>query len=441
MPLRRSLIFSLRRVLHSAAYLLASLAALAFFLVLLMLIETIIYTISGQAVSIWAMILAALFAAIFFSPVVHRLQGMVDRMFFRKQLDTLEAIQQLGAGDLAELPQEHVEQALLERIAAICHRGSVVLDERGHDAKGRIFCFPESAVLPPPAGAFCLSYELVLPIERRESTVWLHLGSRLDGWVTDSDERQSLKRLARFAAMSLEHARLSHQQSQQVRLDSITRVMGQLHSHDMKNRLHDLAFVAHHLQSGKLDEQDMQMMVTSIRKVVGRIQTLMQRMADPNAPIHPKLKICNLTALLKQRIQERLWPELIHIHIDFSNTALVSGDAVLLQGVFENLFDNALQAMNKQGDLYIYSQCQSGCLQIAVRDGGNGMSNDFIKHRLFRLFATSKADGLGIGLYLSKRIIEAHVGKLSAESGGEGKGSTFWVSLPLCSDNDKDSVS
>ncbi len=401
-----------------------------------MLAEAILYTITGLAVSIWAMVFAALSAAIFFSPVVYSLQGMIDRVFFRKQLDTLDAIQQLGAGDLAELPQEHVEQALLERIAAICHRGSVVLDERSPDGEGRVFCYPKSAVLPPLSGVFCDSYELVLPIDRREGMVWLHLGPRLDGWPTDSDERQSLKRLARFAAMSLEHARLSHHQSQQVRLDSITRVTGQLHSHDLKNRLHDLSFLAHHLESGKLDASDMKMMVLSIRKVVDRMEALMQRMADPNAPIHPKLKICDLTGLLKKRIAERLWPERMHVHTDFSDTALVLCDIVLLQGVFENLFDNAVQAMNKQGDLHIASKCQTGCLLISVRDVGNGMTSDFIKYRLFRLFATSKSDGLGIGLYLSQRIAQAHGGKILAESEGEGKGSTFWVNIPLYKDNE-----
>jgi len=110
----------------------------------------------------------------------------------------------------------------------------------------------------------------------------------------------------------------------------------------------------------------------------------------------------------------------------------VLADALLLQGVFENLFDNAVQAMNKQGELDISAQVKGDFLQVDVRDYGNGMSARFIEHRLFRMFATSKEDGLGIGLYLSQRIVEAHGGKISANSDGEGKGCTFHVTLPLC---------
>jgi len=426
--------FSLRRLLHSAAYFLASLATLSLFIVVLMLAEGLIYALTGRAASMWAMALAGLAIAVFFSPIVQRLQHLIDRILFHRQLDTLETIQQLGAGDLAELPQEHVEYALLERIAAICHRSTVVLDERDDEGDGTVFCYPASAVLPPVTGTSCPDYELVLPISRREKMVWLHLSPRLDGWATDHDEYQSLQHLARFAAMSLEHARLSHQQSQLARLDSISRVTGQLHSHDMKNRLHDLVFLAHHLASGKLEENELSMLVTSIRKVVGRMQTVMQGMADPNAPIHPKLKVCDITGLLRQHIDERLWPELVHVNIDFPLLPPILGDIQLLQGVFDNLFDNAVQAMNKQGELYISAQLNGDFLQIDVRDYGYGMSASFIKNRLFRMFATSKDDGLGIGLYLSQRIVEAHNGKISAHSDGVGKGCTFHVSLPLCQD-------
>ncbi|MDX8398482.1 MAG: ATP-binding protein [Mariprofundaceae bacterium] len=426
--------FSIRRLLHSLAYFLASLIVLGLFIIVLMLAESIIYTLTKQPVSMWAMVIAALAAAFFFSPVLIKLQRLIDLLIFHRQIDTLAAIQQLGAGDLAELPQEHVEQALLERIASICHRGSAALDERTSSDQGLLFCFPKHAPEPPMQGASSIHYELVLPIERQNSVAWLYLSPRLDGWPTDEKERHSLERLARFAAMSLEHARLSHQQSQHVRLDSITRVTSQLHSHDMKNRLHDLAFLAHHMESGKLDMDDLKLLVPSIRKVVGRMQTLMQRMSDPNAPIHPKFKACDLTGLLRQQLKDRLWPELLHVHADFKDMPPISGDILLLQGVFENLFDNAVQAMSYQGNLYITTQIEENKLHIAVRDEGDGMTQGFMKQRLFRLFATSKAEGLGIGLYLSKRIIEAHCGTLSAQSEGEGKGSTFSVCLPLCQD-------
>jgi len=388
----------------------------------------------------WAMALAGLATAVFFSPIVQRLQHFIDRVLFHRQLDTLETIQQLGAGDLAELPQEHVEYALLERIAAVCYRRTVVLDERDAEGHGNVFCYPEEASLPPVAGASCAAYELVLPIHRREGMAWLHLSPRLDGWATDADEYQSLQHLARFAAMSLEHARLSHQQSQLARLDSISRVTGQLHSHDMKNRLHDLAFLAHHLESGKLEKEELTMLIGSIRKVVGRMQTVMLRMSDPNAPIHPKLKLCDMAALLRQQIDERLWPESVQVDVDFPVLPPVFGDALLLQGVFENLFDNAVQAMNKQGRLEVFGQLNGDFLQLSVRDYGSGMSANFIEQRLFRMFATSKDDGLGIGLYLSQRIVEAHGGKISAHSDGKGKGCTFHVTLPLCQDMPKAEV-
>lgn len=434
MPFHRRIFFSLRHLLHSLAYFLSSIMAIWVFLVVLMLAESLIYALTDVSVSMWAMVVAAIATAWFFLPIVQFLQDLMDRFFFPQQLDILHAIQELGASDLASLPQEHVEMALLERIANICHRSQVVLDERNSDGTGCLFSYPKHAPLPPMQGQSCDAYEIVLPIAWQQRMAWLHLGARTDALPTDMDERQSLKDLANFAAMSLEHARLSHQQSQQVRLDSISRVTGQLHSHDMKNRLHDLAFLAHHMESGKLEADELKLLVGSIRKVVGRMETIMLRMSDPNAPIHPKLKACDVSHILQQQQQERLWPESIHIVTDLPPLPMVAADVVLLQAVFENLFDNAVEAMNKQGILHISAKQEGSNIVVAVRDNGNGMSPDFINNRLFGLFSTSKDDGLGIGLYLSQRIIEAHQGKLFASSEGHGKGSTFWVSLP-CFEN------
>jgi signal transduction histidine kinase len=64
-----------------------------------------------------------------------------------------------------------------------------------------------------------------------------------------------------------------------------------------------------------------------------------------------------------------------------------------------------------------------------VSDNGRGMSREFRDKELFHLFSTTKESGFGIGLYQSRKIVEAHGGTMEVES-EEGKGSAFTVVLP-----------
>lgn len=434
--------------MHSFAYFAATLAAIAVFVFVLMLAESAVYITIGQPVSVWAMAIAAITAAFGYAPLVQGLQRGLDRIFFRHQLDMLAAIRQLGAGDLAQLPIEDVERALLERLCMVSYRRYAALDERALP-DGEWFSYPADApfIEPEYQGDTHKDYALRLKLPAAHGEAWLWLGPRRDGRPMDAEERKSLESLAKFSAMSLEHARLTHQQAEAARLDSLSRVTRQLHSHDLKNRLHDLSFLAHHLGSGKLDEEDVQRMLTAIRKVTGRMQTLMQRMSDPNAPVDPLLAPLDLVSLLKSSIRDRLWPEALQIKQTLEPLPAVAGDADLLQGVFENLYDNAVQAMQGQGQICIEAglveaeECgQPGkgaprhLAEVRVGDQGCGMTETFIRQRLFRLFATSKSNGLGVGLYLSRRIVVAHGGTITAQSEGAGKGSAFIVRLPLWQD-------
>jgi len=434
---RRFSQFSWRRLLHSAAYFLAVFMVLAVFFVALVLAESTFYAVTGRAVSVWALILAALIAALLFSPLVHLMHRGLDRLLFRRHLDLLEAIRHLGAGDLATLPLEDVEHALLARICKVSHRKSAALDER-QLVGGGIKIHPPGIKPPPPIDASPPlrldeenSFELCLEMPRRNGLAWLYLGPHEDGRPTDDDEIEVLKGLGQFAAMSLEHARLTRQQAESARLDSLSRVAGQLHSHDLKNRLNDLSFLAHNISTGRLAREDAGKLVLAIRKVVGRMQTLMQRLADPQAPLHPELSPLDVAQLLEQTVRSRLWPEGVEVVTDISPLPPVGGDAAMLRGVFENLFDNAVQAMQRQGRLTVRTTQGIDGVEIRVQDTGCGMSRDFIRHRLFNLFSTSKESGLGIGLYLSRRVVEAHHGKIWADSAGKGKGCTFHVRLPL----------
>ncbi|HXH72772.1 MAG TPA: HAMP domain-containing sensor histidine kinase [Mariprofundaceae bacterium] len=425
----------LRRLLHSFAYFAATVAAMAVFVLVLMVAESLLYWLTGHPVSVWAMVLAAISAAFGFAPLAQALQRWLDNLFFRQHIDSLAAIRHLGAGDLAQLPVQDIEPALLERICKVSLRRYVALDERSLP-EGRLHVFPENAPVPdgnmPKNG-----YELRLPLPRGSGEAFLSFGPRRDGWPTDPEELAGLQSLARFAAMSLEHARLTHQQAEAARLDSLSRVTQQLHSHDLKNRLHDLAFLAHHIESGELDKEDLQRLVSAIRKVTGRMQMLMQRLSDPRAPLHPALAPLDMVSLLGISIRDRLWPEGVKVGRKIPPLPPASGDSELLRGVFDNLYDNAVQAMQGKGVLTVAASLvrdEGEWIEVRVSDTGQGIDPDFLKHRLFRLFGTNKPSGLGVGLYLSRRIILAHGGTIAAESAGVGKGCTFIVRLPAWQD-------
>jgi signal transduction histidine kinase len=98
--------------------------------------------------------------------------------------------------------------------------------------------------------------------------------------------------------------------------------------------------------------------------------------------------------------------------------------------VLINLMFNAREAVSTDGEVRIETSQANGWAVLAVSDNGCGMDPDFLNRSLFRPFQTTKKNGLGIGLFQSKMIVEAHLGKINVES-QPGKGTTFRIALPL----------
>ena len=108
----------------------------------------------------------------------------------------------------------------------------------------------------------------------------------------------------------------------------------------------------------------------------------------------------------------------------------VLADRVQIQQVLINLIRNAMEAMrdSDRRDLVVRTARDEAGVAIEVADTGPGISDE-IAGRLFEPFVTSKANGMGIGLSISRRIVEAHGGSITA-SRNEAGGATFRVSLP-----------
>ena len=111
----------------------------------------------------------------------------------------------------------------------------------------------------------------------------------------------------------------------------------------------------------------------------------------------------------------------------------MTGDSVHLQQVLLNLFVNAMEAMEKTPrDARALSvkvgAAEVGALEIAVSDSGPGIPPGE-SPRIFEPFHTTKPAGLGMGLAISRALVEGHGGRLRLEA-NEGGGATFVVSLP-----------
>ncbi len=107
----------------------------------------------------------------------------------------------------------------------------------------------------------------------------------------------------------------------------------------------------------------------------------------------------------------------------------VNADRVQLQQVLMNLMLNGMEAMSKQGgELKISTRCEGGEMMVSVSDTGVGIPADEIEE-IFNAFFTKKAGGTGMGLAISRTIIESHGGRLWATM-NLGRGATFHFTLP-----------
>jgi two-component system sensor histidine kinase HydH len=106
----------------------------------------------------------------------------------------------------------------------------------------------------------------------------------------------------------------------------------------------------------------------------------------------------------------------------------ISIDARLIKQAVLNLMINALQAMGNSGELILSLTAHGKNVMIDVIDTGAGIAPDVLP-KIFQAYYTTKRGGTGIGLAMTRRIVEAHGGKVSVRS-EVGKGSDFTITLP-----------
>jgi signal transduction histidine kinase len=104
-------------------------------------------------------------------------------------------------------------------------------------------------------------------------------------------------------------------------------------------------------------------------------------------------------------------------------------DAEEVKRVIQNLLLNAREAISENGSIIVRTADIGDKIEVSVEDDGDGMSPEFIEKELFQPFHTTKSAGLGIGLFQSKKIMEAHHGTIRVQS-EKGKGTKVTLLFP-----------
>jgi PAS domain S-box-containing protein len=170
--------------------------------------------------------------------------------------------------------------------------------------------------------------------------------------------------------------------------------------------------------------------VTRASQIIDRIRLLFKKGEPQRELIDVNQVIREMIVLL--RGEARLYSIAIHTELA-ADLPIINADRVQLQQVFMNLMLNAIDAvkdMKGAGELTIRSQPNpGGQLLISVSDSGAGLPSDQA-NKIFDAFFTTKPDGTGMGLSISRSIIESHGGRLWA-SANTGRGATFQFTLPI----------
>ena len=215
-------------------------------------------------------------------------------------------------------------------------------------------------------------------------------------------------------------------------------------SHELRTPLTSILGWSHLLDNGKLDEEAAKRAVETIVRNAEAQKLLIDELLDISRIIIGKLRLdvgpVQLAPMLES-IVDGMRPAADARNIQL-RTALdqsldpIFGDPDRLQQVFWNLLSNAIKFTSQGGKVLVRLERADSNLEITISDTGQGIARELLPY-VFDRFRQSDSSssrthgGLGLGLAIVRQLVELHGGTVSAESPGEGEGSTFKVRLPV----------
>jgi len=210
-------------------------------------------------------------------------------------------------------------------------------------------------------------------------------------------------------------------------MNEVSRMVG----HDLRNPLTGIKGASYILKKNHVPKTDKKgnALLKTIDDCVEYSDKIVRDLVEYSCEINLDKIKTNPKRLVNDSLSKFVVPSSIQVINEASDEFSLLVDNWKIERVFSNLIKNAFDAMPDVGKLEITSRRVNGQVEVDFSDSGVGMSKDVLE-KLWTPFFTTKAKGMGVGLSISKRIIDAHGGRIEAKS-IEGKGTCFTVFLPV----------
>jgi signal transduction histidine kinase len=260
----------------------------------------------------------------------------------------------------------------------------------------------------------------------------------------DQEDVDQARTLADLAGAALRRVLLGEERDRQRRAaegavrarDEVLAIV----SHDLRNPLNAIAVGAQALLSMELGRDQQQPLLEIIRRNAGRMDRLIQDLLDASRiQGGSKLRMEPTSLALKPALEEACQAAAVRAKSTLQNVLCqvpedlppVRADHDRLIQVLGNLLDNALRFTPEGGTVSVRARRQGDHVRVEVVDNGPGIPEPHVTH-LFEPFYQARQVGrhtAGLGLAIAKGIVEAHGGEIGVDT-AEGRGSTFWFTLP-----------
>lgn len=234
-----------------------------------------------------------------------------------------------------------------------------------------------------------------------------------------------------FNLMAARLREMMRKEGEQKQFESFARLSAVL-THDLKNQILSLSLLVSNIERKFHRDDFREDAMRTLSDSVNNLQNLVAKLSDPRTPTGRIREKSNLTHLV-ERVLQRTAGQAINkykISAQLTPELYVTVDGKAIERVIENLVINALEAMPDGGSLRAVTKADNGHVIVAIADTGKGMTEEFLRERLFHPFATTKKKGIGLSLYSCRDIIEQHGGRLDVASRVD-VGTEFKIVLPL----------